>query len=51
MDKRELKKSVDAVRTVAKSHRGSPEKARAFLTKAGITTKSGQLTAKYKKIA
>lgn len=46
-----LESSLKALEAVRKEVGKSPEKARAFLVKAGIVTKTGKLTKKYRQVA
>lgn len=51
MSQDELKKTIDAVRSVGAEHAASREKALAFLVKMGVAKPSGELTEQYKKSA
>jgi len=51
MSEKELKQSVQAMRTLQAKHEASPKAALAFLVRAGIATKAKKLTKPYKQSA
>jgi hypothetical protein len=51
MSNEELKRTVEASRSVREELESSPEKALAFLVELGIATPSGELTEPYKRSA
>jgi hypothetical protein len=51
MSDRDLKKSVKAMKSLQEELTASPEKALAFLVKAGIATKAGKLAKPYQQSA
>jgi hypothetical protein len=48
MSNEELKATLEALDKVQREHGSSPEKARAFLVKAGFITPDGKLTENYR---
>ncbi len=51
MSDQDLKKSVEAMKALRDELTSSPDKALAFLVKAGIATPSGELTKQYQQVA